>query len=296
MTDQQPREVLLELHELESSTETQPREYDPKYAEELGELITAGVKMPPIVVFYDGARYRVADGWHRRGGAEWAGKKSIACLIYEGDRDAANDYANGSRCNIDHGKRLTNSDKRARAEYWLRRHPKWSNGALADVSGLHRQYIATVRPQLSESDTSDTMSLSEQLQKRLGRDGKEYPAKQPARATASVDDDDFDEDLDEEDLSDDADDLLEEYRRPFGQWLSTISRLSSELKSYAADPEMGRVLSDKITRLTTDLQSIRACIRQAEWVGRCDCETGCARCRQTGLVWRALVQVEGPEA
>lgn len=298
MTDQQPKEVLLELHELEGDVATQSREtIDQETVERYGELMRQGVKFDPIDVFFDGVRYWRADGWHRSAGAEWAGKKSILCRVYQGTKEDAVVFACGA--NARHGKAMSNADKRKCVTTLLKLRPEWSDRAIAEHVGCGNQMVGVVRKEVCDSHTSEP-SLSEQLAKRLGKDGKSYPATQPSRVTVAPHspDDDLEDGLDEEDLEDvdHEADLLAEVQEPFRRWQQVISKLSSELRAYAADPQMGRVLSDKITRLTTDLQGVRACIRQAEWVGRCECDGGCQRCRQTGFVWRALVQVEGPEA
>jgi uncharacterized ParB-like nuclease family protein len=58
-------------------------------AVEYGEELEAGAKFPPVVVFYDGEKYWLADGYHRLAAHATAGKETIAAEVHEGTkRDA----------------------------------------------------------------------------------------------------------------------------------------------------------------------------------------------------------------
>jgi hypothetical protein len=295
VTDQQPKEQMLELHELEHDTATQSRvAIDPDTVEKYGELMRAGVKFEAIVVFYDGVRYWVADGWHRCGGAEWASKKSIACLIYQGSKEDAVLYSTGA--NARHGKAMSNADKRKCVETVLKIKGDWSDRAIAEHVGVSQTTVGTVRREVSNLDTSTAgPSLAGQFEKRIGKDGKSYPASQPMkenpvdRADRQVTDD-----LAALAAEDDSDPMLDMLADPYQEALRLLSRVASLIKEQAEDPDTGAYARDKITRITTDVQDLRACIRQIEPVKFCEpCHgQGCAKCRNTGFLTRAIVQTE----
>ena len=75
---------------------TQPRavlDFDAieDYAEEMG----AGVKFPPVVVFYDGENYWLADGFHRVKAAYAAGFDTVRCDVHQGTIEEAQWYTLG---------------------------------------------------------------------------------------------------------------------------------------------------------------------------------------------------------
>jgi hypothetical protein len=76
--------------------------------------------------------------------------------------------------------------------------------------------------------------------------------------------------------------------------LRLLSRVVALIKEQADDPDTGAYALDKITRITTDVQVLRACIRQLEPVQFCEpCNgQGCGKCRNTGFLTRAIVQAE----
>ena len=74
------------------------------------DLIREGeVHFPPVVVFYDGAEYLLADGFHRVAAVEQAGENEVFAEIRHGTREDAIRYACGA--NSTHGLPLTNKDK-----------------------------------------------------------------------------------------------------------------------------------------------------------------------------------------
>jgi len=130
----------------------------------------AGVEFDPVVVFYDGAEYWLADGFHRCYGAREAKLETIPAVVKEGTLRDAVLYAVGA--NSTHGLRRSNEDKhRAVAtllndKEWVR----WSDRKIAEVAGVSHVLVLRVRGQL-ESVTSSPASRAAG-QPRKGRDGK----------------------------------------------------------------------------------------------------------------------------
>ena len=74
------------------------------------QLIREGeVRFPPVIVFYDGSEYLLADGFHRAAAVEEAGETMVFAEIRSGTREDAIRYACGA--NSTHGLPLTNKDK-----------------------------------------------------------------------------------------------------------------------------------------------------------------------------------------
>jgi hypothetical protein len=85
--------------------------------------MAAGAVFPPIVVFFDGAEYWLADGFHWIIAAEELGLAEIDTDVREGTQRDAILYAVGA--NAAHGLKRTNRDKR-NAVTILLKDPEWA--------------------------------------------------------------------------------------------------------------------------------------------------------------------------
>jgi len=137
------------------------------------EQIQAGAKFPPVDVFFDGATYWLADGFHRFYGNREAGKKTIACVVHDGSVRDAILWAVGA--NATHGHRRTNADKRLAVETLLRdeKWAGWSDREIARKAMVSPNFVSTMRRELSSDDSC------EQPEVTTGADGKQR--RRPAR-------------------------------------------------------------------------------------------------------------------
>jgi hypothetical protein len=113
---------------------------------------------PPVVVFYDGADYWLADGFHRvaamrawadqhtPGGARQA---TIAAEVRQGTRRDAILYACGT--NATHGLQRTQSDKRRAVETLLRdpEWRQWSDREIGRRCAVDHKTVARVRQEIA---------------------------------------------------------------------------------------------------------------------------------------------------
>ena len=86
---------------------------------------------PPVVVFYDGTEYWLADGFHRRAAAERIGLLSLKVEVRQGSQRDAILHAVGA--NTTHGLRRSSDDKR-RAVEMLLADPEWVNWSDAEIA------------------------------------------------------------------------------------------------------------------------------------------------------------------
>lgn len=108
----------LELNQIRIDGGTQPRvEIDQEVLTEYAEHLRNGGTFPPVIVFYDGAAYWLADGFHRYHAHRMVGCDSIAVDIQNGGLREAILYSVGA--NTEHGLRRTNEDKRKAVETML---------------------------------------------------------------------------------------------------------------------------------------------------------------------------------
>jgi ParB-like nuclease domain len=115
-----------------------------EYAFELRE----GAQFPPVVVFYDGSDYWLADGFHRVEAAESISMTQIAAIVRSGTIRDAVLYSVGS--NATHGLRRNSTDKRRAVttllldEEWS----KWSNNKIAKRCGVSHTFVNNLRSSL----------------------------------------------------------------------------------------------------------------------------------------------------
>ncbi len=89
---------------------TQSREaIDQKTVDEYANAYAALVKMPPLVVYFDGVDAWLADGFHRYHAAKKAGTQAVDVDWREGTLETAKFYAAGA--NAGHGLRRNDGDK-----------------------------------------------------------------------------------------------------------------------------------------------------------------------------------------
>ena len=103
--------MLLKYEQIRMDGGTQPRAGSEKEVmEDYAELMQAGVKFPPLVVFNDGDNYWLADGFHRIGEALRAfPDKPIEAEVIQGTQSDTQWYSFGA--NKANGLRRSNEDK-----------------------------------------------------------------------------------------------------------------------------------------------------------------------------------------
>jgi hypothetical protein len=157
---------LLKLSEIVTDAGTQVRAHISEetvedYAEKMRD---ATIKFPAVVVFDDGNRMILADGFHRVLAATRNSFLDIEATILKGTRLDALRYALSA--NSAHGLKRTNEDKRFSANKALVDFPKLSDAELAKMCAVSTFLIQDVRKEIQplENRGSET---------RIGADGKE---------------------------------------------------------------------------------------------------------------------------
>lgn len=128
------------------------------------DAMGAGAKFPPVVVFYDGANYWLADGFHRVKAVDQGGSDEIVCDLRQGTQQDAQWYSFGA--NKTNGLRRTNDDKH-RAVRAALLHPngaQLSNRQISAHVGVDEGTVRNWRDKLTAEIP--------QSPKRKGRDGR----------------------------------------------------------------------------------------------------------------------------
>lgn len=133
------------------------------YAEEM----MRGTVFPPIMVFFDGTTYWLADGFHRFLATKRNEQPAIAAEVQPGGRTEALRYALGA--NATNGVYRTNGDKRNAAEVALAEWPELANPVIAEICKISPELVRNCRQQLlKEGRIPEVVTVQ-------GRDGKRYP-------------------------------------------------------------------------------------------------------------------------
>lgn len=150
---------------------TQPRvAINQTTVQEYAEDMHSGAVFPPVLVFFDGQEYWLADGFHRVLAAETIGLSEIATEVRQGTRRDAVLFSVGA--NAKHGLRRTNADKR-RAVLTLLQDKEWSQWGDREIArqcGVGNQMVGQTRKSICVNHT-DTKPNTE---RKVQRGGKTY--------------------------------------------------------------------------------------------------------------------------
>lgn len=145
-----PKTITLDPKQIRMDGGTQSRaQIDDAVVWSYMEELTDGIKFPPIVVFYDGAEYWLADGFHRVRAHINAGIKKIAADVRQGTQRDAILHSVGA--NATHGLQRTRADKQRAIETLLKdaEWGKWSDREIARQCNVHHETVAGYREGLS---------------------------------------------------------------------------------------------------------------------------------------------------
>jgi len=169
--------MKLDINQIAIDAGTQSRTaIDESTVAEYAAAMEENAPFPPVVVYFDGTRYLLADGFHRVLASARVGYKNIDAEVRKGT------IADALWCSIgankSHGLRRTNADKRRCVEMALKAQPKASDRVIADHCGVGHPLVGEVRTGAGQLEESTSCA------KRVGKDGKarKMPA---ARASAS---------------------------------------------------------------------------------------------------------------
>lgn len=294
--------VKLQIAALAINSKTQQRHGTSNDAvKEYVDAIKNGVTLPPIDVFFDGVMYFIGDGWHRVQAYKEAGHSCIFAVVHDGTLRDAIYHACGA--NKEHGLRRTNADKK-QAVMTLLNDNEWvelSDRMIASHCGVNHEtvakYRANVDPQLAISPVGSSAT------RRTGRDGKKRPTSQKKKgnSTKDVATQEVSE-PDEPEVVDDADDFnpetlpdsmidLAALQADYKSCVNALTKVKTTMVALAGDEKYGVFLCDKITRITTEIDSMRATIKQMtpfEVCAGCKGE-GCKKCSNSGFFTKFAV-------
>lgn len=140
----------MRLEEIRIDGGTQARaKMNTATVEEYATALKEGVIFPPVVVFYDGTDYWLADGFNRYYANKMISRTNIDIDIKKGSQLDAKLYAVGA--NATHGERRTQEDKR-NAVLMVLNEPAWkgfSEREVARYCGVSHFLVQTIKKSLA---------------------------------------------------------------------------------------------------------------------------------------------------
>jgi len=122
----------LKLDRIRIDGGTQPRTcIDENVVAEYAECYRTGVSLPPVTVFFDGAAYWLADGFHRYWASKRIERDCVPADVHKGTQRDAILFSVGA--NADHGLRRGPSDKQ-RAILTLLEDDEWSTWSAREIA------------------------------------------------------------------------------------------------------------------------------------------------------------------
>ena len=137
----------MNIDQIRTDGGTQPRaSINNEVVQDYARNMVEGAIFPAIVVFYDGAVYWLADGFHRVAAAKVARLTEIAAEVRQGTQRDAVLYAAGA--NSTHGMRRTNEDKRRAVQRLLddAEWTYWPNRSIARQCAVDEGLVRKMRP------------------------------------------------------------------------------------------------------------------------------------------------------
>ena len=182
---------MIEIARVRTDGGTQPRvSLNQETIAEYREAYKAGIKMPPVTLFFDGTDYWLADGFHRFWAAKEAGLTEIYEEIQPGTlRDA---ILFSLSANSKHGLRRTNADKRKAVQTLLDdpEWARWSDHEVARRCAVSANFVGDVRKSIcnpiidSDQETARTVQRNgttyEQKTANIGKQKPVDPEPPPA--------------------------------------------------------------------------------------------------------------------
>lgn len=146
----------ISISEIRINGGTQSRaSIDRQVVGDYADAMTGGASFPPVVVYFDGADYWLADGFHRYEAYARAKIDTVPADVRQGTQRDAILFSVGA--NASHGLRRTNDDKRRAVQTLLNDSEwgQWSNREIAKACGVSEYLVRDTRPHCDKIAVSE---------------------------------------------------------------------------------------------------------------------------------------------
>jgi len=143
----------LNLDVIRIDGNTQPRlEINQDTVRDYAEHMREGAVFPPVTVFFDGAEYWLADGFHRWHATKSNGLVSLECEVISGSLDDAFLYSRAA--NKSRGLTMSHADNRNIVISMLKHevYGQWSNNKIAEHVGVTSMTVGRIKLALQQPE------------------------------------------------------------------------------------------------------------------------------------------------
>lgn len=226
------------------------------------DALVSGAEFPPVCVFFDGAEYWLADGFHRFHAHNKAGRASIVADVRDGTKRDAVLFSLGA--NHAHGLRRSSEDKRKAVETMLAddEWATWPHSRIAANCAVTREYVSRVASKmggLSCDRSQDSVRVVERngatFEQQTANIGKSRaPAKAPKSPAFA------------QPVPSDADQELAEARHTIAELAQEVEQLTDRLAvesmdaSEDAKSDAAQIIAElraQVANLERELQAMR---------------------------------------
>lgn len=151
----------IKISEIAISGGTQQREtINHSEVEIYAESMRCGAQFPPVTLFFDGAQYWLADGFHRFHACRIAEIPDIHADVRTGTIREARLFSAGA--NGAHGMRLTNADKRKAVMVLLSdaEWGKWGDREIAKHCNVTHPFVGKLRDEISAKNKHEVVTVT----------------------------------------------------------------------------------------------------------------------------------------
>lgn len=177
---------MLEISKIKFDGTQSRVEINETTVQEYADSIASGVEFPPVIVFFDGIDYWLADGFHRFLASTRAGKTEILETVIPGSKRDAILYSVGA--NHSHGLRRTNADKNKSVLMLLHdsEWKNWSDSEIARNCNVTQQFVSKIRSSICNRMTDSTTRTVERNGKTYQQNTANIGKKDTGRTVADV--------------------------------------------------------------------------------------------------------------
>lgn len=151
--------VHIDKIRLDGGTQSRAAISDATVADYAEAMADPNTVFPPITLYFDGADYWLADGFHRLAAWRQIGRTDIPADVRQGDRRRA--ILHSVAANSAHGLRRTNEDKRRAVLTLLedQEWAQWSDREIARKCAVSNDFVSRTRRSLSSNDSENAMEI-----------------------------------------------------------------------------------------------------------------------------------------
>jgi hypothetical protein len=224
--------------------------------QEYAESMRCGHKFPPVTLFFDGAQYWLADGFHRYHASREAELLDVLAEIHDGTSRDARLFSAAS--NSAHGLRRSNDDKRQSVLVLLldSEWSQWTNVDIAKHCHVSHTMVNKLRGEIAGNDGTEKAAKKPKKEKPAERETVSHPTPE-ANKDAGVNSELPKKEATEDENYDPKQDEIQEMQHAIADLGAENEALNDRLAVVNMDEDKLAVM-EKITGLRSHIKTLEA--------------------------------------